>query len=253
MEDQTANDAVPKVYEVYPHLHVRGGAAAIDFYKHVFGAEELMRLAYADGPIAHAELKLGSATILLADEHPEYGVRSPLSFGGTGSSLIYTLMMWTGSPSGPGKREPQLRRSPPTKAMGNVNPVSATRLAMNGYSGIKPKAYPLRRSSVASRRSSGLASNASEKHRGGLCNLVLCRGSRPRLGAVTTLLAQIKMKKSVAATSPDAYVTALDGWRRTLVEDLRGRAGCRCTGDVIERGHLANLAKRTGPADSSRG
>lgn len=29
------------------------------------------------------------------------------------------------------------------------------------------------------------------------------------------------MKKTVAAASPDAYVEALQGWRRTLVEDLR--------------------------------
>ena len=29
------------------------------------------------------------------------------------------------------------------------------------------------------------------------------------------------MKKAPPATSPDAYVAALDGWRRTLVEQLR--------------------------------
>ena len=84
---ETINDAVPVIHEVYPFLHVRGGAAAIDFYKRVFGAQELLRLAYPDGRIAHAELKLGSATLMLADEHPDYGVRSPLAFGGTGSSI----------------------------------------------------------------------------------------------------------------------------------------------------------------------
>jgi uncharacterized glyoxalase superfamily protein PhnB len=87
MVDEIIDDAVPEIYEVYPHLHVRGGAAAIDFYRRVFGAQELIRLAYPDGRIAHAELKLGSVTVLLADEHPEYGVRSPLAFGGTGSSI----------------------------------------------------------------------------------------------------------------------------------------------------------------------
>lgn len=87
MVDESTDSGVPEIYEVYPHLHVRGGAAAIDFYRRVFGAQELMRLAYPDGRIAHAELKLGSVTVLLADEHPEYGVRSPLAFGGTGSSI----------------------------------------------------------------------------------------------------------------------------------------------------------------------
>jgi PhnB protein len=87
MADGATSEAAPYIYELYPHLHVRDGAAAIDFYKRIFGAEELMRLAYPDGRIAHAELKLGPLTILLADEHPEYGVQSPLAFGGTGSSI----------------------------------------------------------------------------------------------------------------------------------------------------------------------
>lgn len=87
MVDETLTNAVPVIHEVYPLLHVRGGAAAIDFYKLVFGAQELLRLAYPDGRIAHAELKLGSVTLMLADEHPDYGVLSPLAFGGTGSSI----------------------------------------------------------------------------------------------------------------------------------------------------------------------
>ena len=85
MVDET--NAVPMIHEVYPLLIVRGGAAAIDFYVRVFGAQELMRLAYADGRIAHAELKLASVTLMLADEHPDHGVLSPLAFGGTGSSI----------------------------------------------------------------------------------------------------------------------------------------------------------------------
>ena len=85
--DETNGDAMPVIHDVYPHLHVRGGAAAIDFYRRVFGAQELMRLAYPDGRIAHAELKLGLVTLLLADEHPERGVLSPLAFGGTGSRV----------------------------------------------------------------------------------------------------------------------------------------------------------------------
>lgn len=83
----SGDDAEPEIFEVFPHLHVRGGAAAIEFYQRLFGAHELMRLAYPDGRIAHAELRLGPLTVLLADEHPEYGVRSPLAFGGTGSAI----------------------------------------------------------------------------------------------------------------------------------------------------------------------
>ena len=80
-------DPRPAIHEVYPYLHVRGGVAAIDFYKEVFGAEELLRLAQPDGSIAHAEIRLGPATVMLADEFPEYGILSPATLGGTGTTI----------------------------------------------------------------------------------------------------------------------------------------------------------------------
>jgi uncharacterized glyoxalase superfamily protein PhnB len=84
---ESSTESVPVIREVYPYLCVRGGASAIDFYVRVFGAQELMRLAYPDGRVAHAELKLGPATLMLVDEHPEYGIQSPLAFGGTGTRI----------------------------------------------------------------------------------------------------------------------------------------------------------------------
>jgi hypothetical protein len=47
------------------------------------------------------------------------------------------------------------------------------------------------------------------------------------------------MKKSVPAESPDAYVAALTGWRKPIVEDLR--RAVRSAGNLDERikwGHL---------------
>jgi uncharacterized glyoxalase superfamily protein PhnB len=76
------------IREVYPYLIVRGAAAAIEFYRTVFGAEEIFRLPEPEtGRIGHAELKLGPMTIMLADEYPELGIRSPLAFGGSGTTL----------------------------------------------------------------------------------------------------------------------------------------------------------------------
>ena len=51
------------------------------------------------------------------------------------------------------------------------------------------------------------------------------------------------MKKSVPASSPDAYVAALTGWRRTCVEELRSavRAAARLE-EVIKWGNLVYLA-----------
>jgi len=82
-----AVDHVPVIHDVFPYLHVRGGAAAIEFYKQVFGAQELFRLEAPDGRIAHAEIKLGPVTVMLADEYPDYGIRSPQTVGGTGTTL----------------------------------------------------------------------------------------------------------------------------------------------------------------------
>jgi uncharacterized glyoxalase superfamily protein PhnB len=75
------------IQQVFPYLIVRDAAAAIDFYKHVFGAEEMMRLAEPGGRIGHSELKLGAGMLMLAEEHSERGVLSPLAYGGSGSLL----------------------------------------------------------------------------------------------------------------------------------------------------------------------
>lgn len=81
-------DRASLVHEVYPYLCVRDAAAAIDFYTRVFGAREIQRLTDSNGRVAHAELALGPTTLMLADEHPELGIRSPLAFGGTGLTLL---------------------------------------------------------------------------------------------------------------------------------------------------------------------
>lgn len=79
--------ASSSIREVYPYLCVRGAAAAIEFYRRAFGAEEIFRLTEPEGRVGHAELKLGPATLMLADEYPEYGIQSPLAFGGTGTTI----------------------------------------------------------------------------------------------------------------------------------------------------------------------
>lgn len=51
------------------------------------------------------------------------------------------------------------------------------------------------------------------------------------------------MKKSTPAASPDAYVAALDGWRRACVEELRAAVrGASPLEEVIKWGHLVYLA-----------
>ena len=73
---------IPDGYEAaIPYLSVVNAAAAIEFYKRAFGATELMRMAGPDGRVRHAEIKIGKALLMLADEHPEIEFRSPKSLG----------------------------------------------------------------------------------------------------------------------------------------------------------------------------
>jgi PhnB protein len=75
---------IPEGYPVVtPYLCVDGADAAIAFYTAVFGATERVRMPDDKGRIGHAELGIGDGLIMLADEHPEMGVRSPRSIGGT--------------------------------------------------------------------------------------------------------------------------------------------------------------------------
>jgi PhnB protein len=65
------------------YLTVKNAAAAIDFYKRVFEAKELMRMADPSGRIGHAELAIGQGAIYLSDEHPEMDVKAPETLGGS--------------------------------------------------------------------------------------------------------------------------------------------------------------------------
>jgi PhnB protein len=76
--------SIPEGYHsVTPYLIVTGAASAIEFYKHAFGAKEVMRIPHPDGRVGHAELQMGDSRVMLADEFPEMGARSPMSLGGT--------------------------------------------------------------------------------------------------------------------------------------------------------------------------
>jgi PhnB protein len=75
---------IPDGYpRVTPYLCVDGAADAIDFYSNVFGASEKVRMPSPGGKVGHAELEIGDSLIMLADEHPEMGIRGPKTIGGT--------------------------------------------------------------------------------------------------------------------------------------------------------------------------
>lgn len=90
---------IPEGYHsVTPYLIVDDAAAALDFYARAFGAKELFRmpmpaLSGAEGGdrIGHAEILIGDSHVMLADEFPDMGHRSPKAIGGTATSLMIYL------------------------------------------------------------------------------------------------------------------------------------------------------------------
>src|SRR3954447_18496167 len=80
---------VPDGYStVTPYLIIDGAAAAIDFYRRAFGAEELVRMPMQGGRVGHAEIQIGDSRVMLADEFPEMDARGPKSRGGTAVTIL---------------------------------------------------------------------------------------------------------------------------------------------------------------------
>jgi PhnB protein len=78
---------IPDGYSsVTPYLIVKGADRALDYYKMAFGANELMRFDGPDGKIMHAELQIGNARIMVADEMQDH--KSPETLGGSGGGLM---------------------------------------------------------------------------------------------------------------------------------------------------------------------
>jgi len=78
---------IPDGYEgITPYLICKNAAAAIDFYKRAFGAEEILRIG-GSGVVGHCTMKIGGRSFMLADEFPGLGAKSPESIGGTPVSL----------------------------------------------------------------------------------------------------------------------------------------------------------------------
>jgi PhnB protein len=82
--------AVPEGYHtITPNLVVQDAPKAIDFYKKAFGAEELVRMPGPDGKVIHAEIKIGDSIVMLAEEMPDMGTRSPKAYGGSSVGFYF--------------------------------------------------------------------------------------------------------------------------------------------------------------------
>jgi PhnB protein len=71
-----------EVSTIIPMLAVHNANDAIDFYKEIFGANEVIRMVNDEGKVEHSEIKIGKSLIMIADEFPGHN-RSAKSLGGT--------------------------------------------------------------------------------------------------------------------------------------------------------------------------
>lgn len=83
---------VPKGFHTLtPHCVVRDAPKAIEFYKRAFGAAVRAIHKTPDGKIMHAALKIGDSVLMLNEEFPDMGGRSPQALGGSSVTInIYT-------------------------------------------------------------------------------------------------------------------------------------------------------------------
>jgi PhnB protein len=72
-----------------PHLSCRDAAKAITFYTQALGAKEIYRLPMPGGKVAHAELRIGDSTMMIADEMPEWGNKSAKTVGASPIGLCF--------------------------------------------------------------------------------------------------------------------------------------------------------------------
>lgn len=81
----------PGAHTLTPYLTIKECDEAIEFYKKAFGAIEKGRITMPNGTIAHAEVEIDGALLMMAEENADWGSKSPKTLGGTAVTIgLYT-------------------------------------------------------------------------------------------------------------------------------------------------------------------
>ncbi|HSR26381.1 MAG TPA: VOC family protein [Candidatus Eisenbacteria bacterium] len=89
MTETARPNPIPDTYRrVTPCLVVQGAAKALDFYAEVFGATERTRFPGPGGVVAHAEIQIGDAVVIVEDEDPQRGTTAPPAGGLAGTPVF---------------------------------------------------------------------------------------------------------------------------------------------------------------------
>jgi PhnB protein len=87
----TAVRPIPEGFHALtPYITCRDAASAIDYYKKVFGAQEIMRMAGPGGRVIHAELQIGDSRLMLNDECPGQAVAPSADALPSSSVFVYS-------------------------------------------------------------------------------------------------------------------------------------------------------------------
>lgn len=84
-------EATVQVTSATPYICVRGAEDALAFYRKAFGAEIIGQPMMYQGRVGHAEFRVGSCDIYIADESPESGVQSPLTLGNCTCIIVLSV------------------------------------------------------------------------------------------------------------------------------------------------------------------
>jgi uncharacterized glyoxalase superfamily protein PhnB len=74
-------------HSITPSMVVSNAREAIDFYKKAFNANEIYTFPTPDGKILHAMIQIGDSFVMMSDEFPAMGLKSPTTIGGTAVTL----------------------------------------------------------------------------------------------------------------------------------------------------------------------
>jgi len=83
MSSETEPHLPPGYHSVMPGLTFKDTTEAIAFYIAAFDAEETTRVPGPNGRVMHAEIMIGDSVLMMSDEFPELGAKSPAAYGGT--------------------------------------------------------------------------------------------------------------------------------------------------------------------------
>ncbi|WP_404340757.1 VOC family protein [Pseudoalteromonas mariniglutinosa] len=84
-----AVSSIPSGYQaVTPYLIVDGAVNAIEFYRNAFDAKLVMQMPLPDGGVAHAEITIAGAYIMISDSCPDGHFQSPSELGGSPVTIM---------------------------------------------------------------------------------------------------------------------------------------------------------------------